>query len=183
MQWVGAGAALLPFERLRLLAQPKALTPEALVALRSIAPTLLPSSLGGPGQAAVVDRFAAWVRDYREGVPLAHGYGHPRLVKTGPTPASRYMSQLTELESAARGKGATWSALDLDARRALLDASLAKAGVRSLPQRPTGQHVVSDLMAFYFRSSEANDLCYRARINREICRPLAVTTKPPARLA
>ena len=57
----------------------------------------------------------------------------------------------------ARAKGARWSALDLDTRRALLDAAFTKAGVRGLPPRPTGQHVVADLMAFYFRSSEAND--------------------------
>ena len=31
-------------------------------------------------------------------------------------------------------------------------------------------------MAFYFRSSEANDDCYHALINREVCRPIAITT-------
>ena len=33
-------------------------------------------------------------------------------------------------------------------------------------------------MAFYFRSSEANDECYNALINREVCRPIAITTRP-----
>ena len=54
-----------------------------------------------------------------------------------------------------------------------------KAGVRNLPPRPLGQHVVADLMAFYFRSSEANDDCYQALINREVCRPIAITTRKP----
>jgi hypothetical protein len=34
-------------------------------------------------------------------------------------------------------------------------------------------------MAFYFRSSEANDDCYNALINREVCRPIAITTRKP----
>jgi hypothetical protein len=34
-------------------------------------------------------------------------------------------------------------------------------------------------MAFYFRSSEANDACYQALINREVCRPIAMTTRKP----
>ncbi len=37
-------------------------------------------------------------------------------------------------------------------------------------------------MAFYFRSSEANDFCYNASIGRELCRPIAITTKRPAPL-
>jgi hypothetical protein len=182
LQWLASAAAILPFERVRLLAQPRELTPEALDTLRQIAPTLLPSSLGSRGVATVVDGFAVWVRDYREGVPLAHGYGHPRLARTGPTPASRYITQLADLDAAAGDKGQKWAALDLESRRALLDASLSKANVRNLPGRPMGQHVVSDFMAFYFRSSAANDLCYNAQIKREICRPIAITIKKPVPL-
>jgi len=89
------------------------------------------------------------------------------------------MSQLSALAADARTKGGRWSMLDLETRRALLDASLAKAEVRGLPPRPMGQHVVVDLMAFYFRSSEANDVCYSALIQREVCRPIAVTITRP----
>ena len=45
-------------------------------------------------------------------------------------------------------------------------------GVKLGAERP-------DLMAFYFRSTEANDACYQALINREVCRPIAITTKKP----
>lgn len=100
----------------------------------------------------------------------------------GTTPASRYLSQLADLDAAAGAKGQKWPALDIETRRSLLDASLTKAGVRNLPARPMGQHVVADLMAFYFRSSAANDLCYNAQIRREICRPIAISTKRPAPL-
>jgi hypothetical protein len=179
LRWAASAVAVLPFERIRLLAQPRDLTPDAIAVLRDIAPTVLPASLGAARIDAAVDKFVAWVRGYREGAPLSHGYGHPRLQKSGPSPAPRYGLQLGALDRAARAKGARWSALDLETRRALLEESLTAAGVRNLPGRPGGQHVVADLMAFYFRSTEANDDCYRALINREVCRPIAITTRRP----
>ena len=90
-----------------------------------------------------------------------------------------YSAQLTALASEAKARGTSWRALDLETRRSLLDAAFTKAGVRSLPPRPMGQHVIADLMAFYFRSSEANDDCYNALINREECRPIQITTMRP----
>ena len=94
-----------------------------------------------------------------------------------------FVAQLAALDADARARGGRWQALDVETRRALLDAAFTKAGVKALPQRPTGQHVVADLMAFYFRSTEANDYCYSALIQREVCRPIAITTKRPAPLA
>jgi hypothetical protein len=179
LQWTAALAGSLPFQRLKLLAQPRELTPQAIAALHDIAPTVLPSALGAARVRGVVDRFVAWTRGYREGVPLAHGYGHPRLVRSGASPVPAYLAQLHALEADARTAGGRWSALDAERRRAILDAAFTKAGVRGLPPRPAGQHVVVDLMAFYFRSSEANDDCYNALINREVCRPIAITTKRP----
>lgn len=178
-----SAVAAIPLGPLRLLAQPRELTPEAIATLRAIAPTVLPASLGTGRVDGIVNTFAEWTRGYREGVPLQHGYGHPRLVRTGPTPASRYIAQLAELDAAARAHNASWDALDLEARRSIVDAALTKAGVNTLPARPSGQHVVSDLMALYFRSTEANDDCYSARIGREVCRPIQITTKKPEPLA
>src|SRR3954467_10198918 len=182
LQWPPALPALVSFDSIRLFAQPRELTPAAIAELRDIAPTVLPSSLGPARAAAVADKFVAWTRGYREGVALTHGYGHPRLQKSGPSPVPGYISQLSALTADARAHGSSWSALDRGTQRALLDAAFTKAGVRGLPARPTGQHVVVDLMAFYFRSSEANDECYQALMNREVCRPIAITTKRPAPL-
>jgi len=179
LQSIAGLAALLPFERLRLFAQPQELTPQAIATLQDIAPTVLPSALGPARVRAIVDKFVAWTRGYREGVPLAHGYGHPRLVRSGPTPVPGYLSQLAALEDEARARGVGWSAMNQETRRAILDAAFTKAGVRNLPPRPTGQHIVADLIAFYFRSSEANDDCYNAIINREVCRPIAITVRKP----
>src|SRR5437667_8780691 len=182
LQWRLSAAAILPFERLRLLAQPRERTPDAVATLREIAPSILPASLGSARIGDIVDKFIVWIRDYREGVPLSHGYGHPRLQKTPPSPVPRYVSQLAAIDADARAKGARFPALDTESRRAILDAALTKAAVRNLPQRPAGDHVVADLMAFYFRSTDANDYCYGAMIQRGVCRPIAITTSRPAPL-
>jgi hypothetical protein len=183
LQRIGAIAAMLPLDRLRLFAQPRELTAEAVAILHDIAPTVLPASIGAARIRETTDKFVAWTRGYREGVALLHGYGHPRLEKSPPSPVPAYVRQLAALAAEARAKGGRWTALDLETRRALLDTAFVNAGVAALPARPAGQHVIADLMAFYFRSSEANDHAYSALINRAVCRPIAITTKKPAPLA
>src|SRR5262245_25076256 len=121
LQWIASAAAILPFARLRLFAQPRELTPGAIATLHEIAPTVLPASLGAQRTRAAVDGFVQWTRGYREGVALAHGYGHPRLQKSGPSPVPGYVAQLAELDAGARAKGGRWPSLDLETRRALLD--------------------------------------------------------------
>jgi hypothetical protein len=179
LQLIGSATAAVPFREVRLWAQPRELTADAIAQLHDIASTVLPTSIGADRVRAEVDRFVAWTRGYREGVALAHGYGHPRLIKSGASPVPGYLAQLAAVDADARAKGGRFAALDLESRRALVDASMTKAGVRGLPGRPTGQHVVADLMSLYFRSSAANDDCYRAMIQREVCRPIEVTVRRP----
>ena len=130
----------------------------------------------------IADKFVAWTRGYREGVALAHGYGHPRLQKSGPSPVPALSSRSSRRSTPPRGRtgGALVGARPRDAPRAARRGA-REGGCPCLPPRPTGQHVVADLMAFYFRSSEANDDCYSALINREVCRPIAITTQKAAR--
>jgi hypothetical protein len=180
LRWIASASAVLPLHRVRVRAQPLELTPEAISLLRDVAPTVLPSSLGAARLQSVVDGFAAWVRGYREGVALSHGYGHPRLRKSGPSPLPAYLLQLAALDRAARERGGAFGSLPLETRRAILDEAFRRGGVRGLPPRPSGQHVVVDLMSFYFRSTEANDDCYRAMIQREVCRPIQITTSRPS---
>ncbi len=180
LRWMASMPALLPLHRVQLSGQTRDLTPDAVAMLNEIAPTVLPAAIGAARIRETTDKFVAWTRGYREGVALAHGYGHPRLQKSGPSPVPRYVSQLATLDADAKASGKRWPTLDLESRRTLLDAAFVAAGVRALPQRPMGQHVVADLMAFYFRSTEANNLCYSAMIDREVCRPIAITTRKPA---
>src|SRR3954466_5759782 len=133
LQLIAAAPIAVPFRDVLLFAQPRELTPAAIAALHDIAPTVLPTTLGDNGARQVADKFVAWVRGYREGVALTHGYGHPRLQKSGASPVPRYGLQLTALEAAARGRGGRWTALDVETRRALLDEAFTAAGVRALP--------------------------------------------------
>jgi hypothetical protein len=176
-----SSAASLPLLRVTLRAQQ--LTADDVFVLRDIAGTVLPASIGRKGQDAAVDAFLAWIRAYREGVALSHGYGEPRLVKSGPTPAPGYSAQIASLQQAAQARGGRFGALPIDVRRELLDAALKAADVGNLPARPAGKHVVADLMAHYFRSSGANDLCYNSRIGRNTYRAIRVTTARPAPLS
>jgi hypothetical protein len=131
-------------------------------ALRAVAKVVLPSELGPAGLEKTVAAFERWVREYRPGAEMDHGYGFTRLRSKPPSPAAVYLQQLRAL--GPNGDVA---------------AALEQAKVTQLPQTPDGKHVASDLMTFYFRSSEANDLCYRAHIGRDECRGLAGSEKEP----
>src|SRR3989441_10672978 len=164
LQWMAGVAAILPFERLRVFAQPRELTPQAIATLQEIAPTVLPSALGPARVRALVDKFVVWTRGYREGVALAHGYGHPRLVRTGASPVPRYVTQLAALDAQARARGGRWSTLDLETRRALLDAAFTQAGEGGVEQRAP---------RFQVERAPAPASCARLRVERRQLRHVA----------
>ncbi len=178
-----SGAVTLPVWRADLsavaLAQADVLSTGQVFVLRDVATTVLPSVIGAKGHDEAVDNFLRWLQDYREGVPLSHGYGEPRLVRSGPSPASGYGTQIAALQQAATERAGRFGALPLEVRRAILDTAFKQAGIQNLPSRPDGKHVIADLMAHYFRSSAANDLCYNARIGRNTYRAIRITTARP----
>jgi hypothetical protein len=177
LRTLATAAAALPLSRVELRADE--LPADHVTVLRDIAATVLPSAIGDKGRQDAVDNFLRWMRDYKEGVALSHGYGEPRLVKSGPSPVPGYSKQILALQQAAQSRGGRFGALPIAVRRELLDAAFIAADVRNLPGRPDGKHVVADLMAHYFRSSAANDLCYNARIGRNTYRAIGVTTTRP----
>lgn len=187
LQWLGSAAASIPLLRVSLRADVSAgavakvdeLTPGQVFVLRDVAATVLPSGLNTSGQDQAVDDFLRWIRDYKEGVPLSHGYGNPRLVRSGPSPAAGYARQIAALEQVARDRGGRFGILPIETRRTLLDEAFKASNVQTLPGVPDGKHVVADLMAHYFRSSAANDLCHNARIGRNVNRAIRVTTVRP----
>lgn len=158
-------------------------TPVDQARIRSIAEAVLPDEIGAAEQDKVVAAFLAWLRDYRAGAETDHGYGVTRLRRLPPSPAARYPTQIEALETAARTRGKSFADLSRDERRAVLEAAIAAAKVERLPSRPDGGHIATDLMGFYFNSIEANDLCYRASIGRDLCRGLDGSSERPAPLA
>ena len=177
LQTLATAAAALPLMRVELRVDE--LPADQVFVLRDVAATVLPSVIGSQGQNDAVDNFLRWMRDYKEGVPLSHGYGEPRLVKSGPSAVPAYSRQIIALQQAAQARGGRFWALPIAVRRELLEAAFTAAGVGNLPGRPDGKHVVADLMAHYFRGSAANDLCYNARIGRNTYRAIRVTTVRP----
>ena len=177
LQTLATAAAALPLMRVELRADE--LPADQVAVLRDVAATVLPSAIGDKGQQDAVDNFLRWIRDYKEGVALSHGYGEPRLVKSGPSPAPGYSKQIVALQEEAKARGGRFGALPIEIRRDLLDSAFKAADVRNIPGRPDGKHVVADLMTHYFRSSAANDLCYNSRIGRNTFRAIRVTTVRP----
>jgi hypothetical protein len=163
---------------LRAFAEP-ALSASQVATLRAAARVVLPSEPGAPNTDETVDRFLRWTRNYKAGAEMDHGYGFTRLRSTPPSSAAAYPRQLEDLERDARQQGSSFARLDSTIQRRLLQAAFEAARVDALPQRPAGRHVVADLMGFYFYSSEANDLCYRAEIGRDTCGGLPGSDRPP----
>lgn len=171
--------ALSPFYRLPLVAATEEFPQESLASLRRIARAVLPSTLGPKGADEQVERLAVWVREYREGAEMDHGYGRPRVRYMPASPNERYVSQIDEIDRASVAKGNPFDQLDREVQRGILAEAFTRAGVDTLPRRPAGGHVVADLMALYFRSTEANDAVYRAAIGRQTCRPLTSVVDRP----
>jgi hypothetical protein len=169
----------------RVLIREQAIAELDAAMLEAVAEAVLPTELGAQGRTRVVGDFLRWVRDYREGAETDHGYGFTRIRSTGASPARKYSEQLAALHRAAAAAkpspgGNAFVALDVDARRVAIAAALGEARVERLPTRPNGAHIVADLMGFYFNSSAALDLCYRAPIGRDVCRGLDGSEKEPA---
>jgi hypothetical protein len=182
LQLLGSLAAVVPVPA-RLFAQGNRLGPSDHARVRAIADVVLPDEIGPSGRDAAVQAFLTWIRDYRADAETDHGYGFTRLRRTGPSPAAHYSAQLNTLDEEARKRGRSFVDSSLAERQELIEAAIAAAKIERLPTRPDGGHVATDLMTLYFRSIDATDLCYRAKIGRDTCRGLSGSSDRPAPLS
>ena len=154
--------------------------------LRAVAESVLPSELGAAGRERAVDAFERWADGLRPVAELSHPYLVPELRYSDPDPRPGWSAQLEglELESHAR-HGKPLSALGLDARRGLLAAPFSRASRAGpgLGAPANADHVAIALMAHYFGSPGAADLCHGRVIARRQCRGLDGAGDEPARLA
>ncbi len=184
--FLGALAAALPaaaFVRLAHAAAVDDLTagPQT---LRALGEAVLPSELGRERTAAVVAAFQRWIAGYRTGAELVHGYGTSKLEFTGPTPATRWATQLDTLDRAAqRAHGRRFSVLTVAERQQVVQSELDSFRVERIPPIGRCPHVALAILAYFYESHEATDLCYDAQILRENCRPLAASPRKPLPLA
>ena len=179
--WLVSGAAALPLRGVQLHAQAATLPQESVATLRAIAPALLPSELRAAGHDKVVNDFVQWLASYRSGAERNWGYGSPRRSDTPTIDTQRYISQLRAIDEGARVRGTDLRAMSAADRTQLLTAAIEQVGIKELPSAPNGQHVVTDLMSFFFTSGPAHDLAYGASIRRGTCRGLAGSAARPAR--
>ncbi len=162
-------------------AQPATL--DAAVVTR-VAEVVLPSELGDAGIARAGRAFTQWVAGYRPGAELNHAYGSTEIRHSGGSPAARWKSQLASLEREARGRHKRgFIALTRDQRRELIVAALGDERLTRMPDALSANHVAIALMSWYYGTPDANDLCYRARIGRNSCRPLVNAAREPLPLA
>ena len=152
--------------------------------LRALGDAVLPAELGSEATAAAVERFQRWIAGYRDNAELVHGYGTSVLERAGPTPATRWAAQLDQLEARAqRQHRHSFDALTLDQRRLMLRTELSTMNAERIGAVGNAPHVALALLAHYYASPEATDLCYEAAIGQQTCRPLAASSRKPLRLA
>ena len=165
--------AWICFKGWRLSAQPSVFPGKHEATLKKLAATVLPESLGRSGTDAVAVQFVQWVREYRAGAEMQTGYGFTRVRHKPPSSASRYLEQLDQLASGALAQNG------LTTRRLKIAQALQAANVKDLAFFPDGAHIASDLMTFYFQSTEANDCAYLAKVGKDKCRGLKDSGRIP----
>ena len=78
--------------------------------------------------------------------------------------------------------GASFAALSRERRQALVRTALAGERGDALPNPLAARHVALALLAHFYDSPAATDLCYDAQIGRQQCRPLAAQRQQPVAL-
>jgi len=149
--------------------------------LDALAEVVLPSAaLGKAGLMREIASFRKWGAEYREGAEVNHGYGTSRLRTLGPTPMTRWTTQLDELDAAAKTKHQkAFHEVPADDRAALVRAALQGQRLERIPSIGDASHVALALLSHFYTGSEANDLCYESRIGQQTCRPLAQQARKP----
>ncbi len=149
--------------------------------LRALGEAVLPSELGPDGVRRVTGDFEGWVAAYREGTELLHGYGSAEIEHAPEHPGQRWAQQLIGLDLAAVERfGTPFAEVDVGGRRALVEPVLADDTPSSLPTPSNATHVAVALLSHFYRSPEAANLCYGARIDPRECRPLSTVDDRPA---
>ena len=149
--------------------------------LTALAEVVLPATaLGKAGVAKAATAFRDWGAGYREGAELVHGYGTSRLRSTGPTPLTRWTKQLDDLDAAAQSAHKKpFRSVGAQERTALVRAALQGQRLDRMPGVADASHVALALLAHYYESPGAADLCYDAQIGKNQCRPLAASPRKP----
>jgi hypothetical protein len=153
------------------------LPPEMLLALGG---AVLPSELGSAGIERAVRAFSNWIAGYRAEAELLHPYGSSELESSPPSPVATWRQQLSALDTSARGAHRRpFVALGIREQQALVRQALDGARLARLPAPIRAPHVAVALLAHFYESPDATDLCYGAEIRKNQCRPLVNSPREP----
>lgn len=151
--------------------------------LEALGDAVLPAELGADGVTRAVGEFQRWMDAYRPGAEANHGYGTGRIERLPPDPRPQWRSQLAALDADARRAGTSFNALPRERRQALVRAALHNERGDALPNPLLARHIALALLAHFYDSPAATDLCYDAQIGRQQCRPLSAQRRQPVTLA
>jgi hypothetical protein len=149
---------------------PAAGKPETLAAVAGI---VLPvASLGQDGVQRVVEGFRKWLDELEPVAELDHVYIVTDDIPYGPPdPKPLFTAQLEALELEAEKRHAkSFAAVTREEQETILRRQLPPNPGAAIPDPAKAPHVAFGLLAYFFQSSEANDLCYDRAIERTTCR-------------
>ena len=148
-----------------------------------MAEAVLPAELGDDGHERAVAAFERWSDGLEPVVELAHPYLVPETRYSGPDPRPGWVAQLQGIEKECESRyGKAFGDLDVPARRNLLARPLGQAGP-GIGSPANADHVALALMAHFFASPIATDLCYGRVIAKQQCRGLEGALRDPVALA
>jgi hypothetical protein len=148
--------------------------------LRALAEAVLPAEIGADGAAHAAWAFGRWLDGYHAGAEAVHGYGNAQIRVLGPSPAERWTRQLAALVSESVAKhGKPFAQIAVSERAELVRAALATERLDRMPAPLSAGHVAVGLLAHFYASPDATDLCYNAQVGKNRCRPLVNSPKEP----
>lgn len=151
--------------------------------LRAVADAVLPSELGDEGRERAVAAFERWADGLEPVAELAHPYLVPETRYSGPDPRPGWAAQLEGLEKECRARhGSPLADLDVAGRRKLLARGVGQTGP-GLGSPANANHIAVALMAHFFASPVATDMCYGRTIAKQQCRGLEGAGGEPVRVA
>ncbi|MDE2979779.1 MAG: hypothetical protein OXU74_01165 [Gemmatimonadota bacterium] len=151
--------------------------------LRAVAEAVLPEELGAEGRERAVTAFERWSDGLEPVAELSHPYLVPETRYSGPDPRPGWAAQLQGLEKECRARhGTNLADLDVAGRRQLLARGVGQAGP-GLGSAANANHIAVALMAHFFASPVATDMCYRRTIAKQQCRGLEGAPAEPEVLA
>jgi hypothetical protein len=151
------------------------------VMLRALAGAVLPTSLGEEGIDRIATAFQTWLERYEPNAERNHGYGTGEIERNPADPTPRWTRQLQALNGKAlETYGEAFPDISRANRQRVVALDLE--GIERLSDPVFADHVAVALLAFFYDSPQAANLCYGAAINPQTCRPLAESPNPPVPL-